>query len=249
MDTHLRAQLQTAVSTASTVRPPDPAEIQKLRAEWHREQKGLEQEHNQRRAELVGLRSQLGMVQQKLEAEMRARQLEGSQAFAKIATLQKELAAAGKVIEKAQDRDSARERIGLRLSAAAITAAVIVSLYLVWAQFFGAVPGLAGPDSKRVAPVPAAPKVSPPVQSARAGESSPPAFSQSLVRLSETLASLPGKPEDILRSVRARDKKVCAFSWNGGQPALLYQSGGLSLSGTLNGCADAVEKYRASHSD
>jgi len=80
-------------------------------------------------------------------------------------------------------------------------------------------------------------------------------FSRAIARLDRVLNSFPGKPQDVLTAVRelksTQDKTVCGFEWANGQPAIVYEGNkpgnhGMSISTTVNNCADAVEQFLAS---
>ncbi len=80
-------------------------------------------------------------------------------------------------------------------------------------------------------------------------------FSRAIARLDRLLNSLPGKPQDVLRAVKTikstPEKTVCGFEWANGQPAIVYEGNkpgnrSLSISATVNNCADAVEQFLAS---
>jgi hypothetical protein len=80
------------------------------------------------------------------------------------------------------------------------------------------------------------------------GGSSQAAFQRSLGRLNNALSIPVGRtPEQVLREVRLRGAKagakVCDFEWNGGQPAMVFGGGGLSLDASLSRCATAVEDF------
>lgn len=80
-------------------------------------------------------------------------------------------------------------------------------------------------------------------------------FSRAIARLDRVLNSFPGKPQDVLTAVRelksTQDKTVCGFEWANGQPAIVYEGNkpgnhGMSISTTVNSCAEAVEQFLAS---
>jgi hypothetical protein len=71
-------------------------------------------------------------------------------------------------------------------------------------------------------------------------------FNQALNRLNNVLLYSPAPPQQLLNAARQRGlnlhRNVCDFSWNGGQPALLYHDG-LLIYTHLDDCASAVESY------
>jgi hypothetical protein len=146
----------------------------------------------------------------------------------------------------AQSREQAtRLRLGTAVAATVIVAAGVFG----WSQM-----------SAKTGPTPAVAELAP--QAAGFSGTKPPApslsqfasqhgFQGALGDLNNALSSFPERRvEDVLAEVRRRnsvsDPSVCAFQWNGGQPALLYggQNKSVSLGGTLTKCAQAVEKLR-----
>jgi hypothetical protein len=220
-------------------------EILKLTAKFNHARKTLEREHNKVRSEVVTLRGQSQQLQQQLDNERKARQIESARAAGQIASLEHDLAIAyGE--KSASGMAQSRERATrLRLGAAAVAVTVIVAAVVFgWSQMAAktgpaavaeGAPQVAGLSGTRPpAPIPA-----------QHG------FQGALGDLNNALANFPDRRvEDVLTEVRRRssvsDPSVCAFQWNGGQPALLYggQNKSVSLGGTLTKCAQAVEKLR-----
>jgi hypothetical protein len=226
-------------------------EILKLTAKFNHARKTLEREHNKVRSELVTLRGQSQQLQHQLDNERKARQIESSRAAGQIASLEKDLAIAyGE--KSASGMARSRERATrLRLGAAAVATTVIVAAAVFgWSRM-----------TAKTGPAPVVAEETSQVagfSGTKASASIPTQFSGSqrgfqgaLGDLNNALSNFPGRrPEDVLAEVRRRnsgsDPSVCAFAWNGGQPALLYggQNKSVSLGGTLTNCAQAVEKLR-----
>jgi hypothetical protein len=160
-------------------------------------------------------------------------------------------AAALKLARVAAER-SKRKRF--RLAGTAVSIAVLILIWGVWSQL---------PESTTPRPVKAElPKPAPvlaqrevpatPVPDSKPAPSSRVRFEASLSRLNRALLYAPsGSPEQVLRTIRqngaegwsgGKTPPVCDFSWNYGQPALLYHAG-IPLDVALNQCAAAVESY------
>jgi hypothetical protein len=227
-------------------------EILKLTAKFNHARKTLEREHNKVRSEVVTLRGQSQQLQQQLDNERKARQVESARAAGQIASLEHDLAVAyGE--KSASGMAQSRERaIRVRLGTAAVAAIVMVGAAVFgWSQM-----------SAKTGPAPAVSEQAPLAAGFSGTKPSASNLSQfsglqhgfqgALGDLNGALASFPDRrPEDVLAEVRRRnsvsDPSVCAFQWNGGQPALLYggQNKSISLGGTLTKCAQAVEKLKA----
>lgn len=224
----------------SEFRLPDPAEIEKLRVEWRREQRGAEIEHNNRRAELLSVRSQLHLAQQRLENEVRARRSDAVQASGRVVALERQLTETRLALRMRNKEETPQNRIRVFMSAATAAAAVVVAI-LGWTH--GRKPA--------AAKIPTASNAQP--QLAVSSAIAPPKkeFTQSLNRLDDALAAFPGQPaEKVLAAARSSQGNSvatpCLIQWTSGQPALVYSGGSLgnSLSATLERCAEAVEQYR-----
>ena len=168
------------------------------------------------------------------------------------AGLRKREAAARLAVVAGEER---RRRNRNRLAAAAVAAAVLILACGIWSLL---------PDTKPLAPFEAEKTDSPPprpvgrviVERTLTGKEVPEPgtastarvrFEYSLNRLNRALVYAPfGSPEEVLRSVCESGDPgafpVCDFSWNYGQPALLYHAG-MPLDVALNRCATAVESY------
>ena len=226
--------------------PEAQEEIDRRRKEWLRIQKGLEREHNHRKAELVQVRGQWFQTQQQLELESRARRTEGAHSSAKIATLERDLLAARAALTRSNGNgDSASFKRGIGLAAASII--LVLAAGGVWTQL----PAHAGASVLSDAPVhvqAAALKPSGSFSTGSAG-SSQVGVQASLSHLNRALTSMGNRPpEEVLREVRGRsgDPSICGFLWNKGQPALLFGGDGIkqTLATSLGRCAVAVEKYK-----
>jgi hypothetical protein len=224
-------------------------EILKLTAKFNHARKTLEREHNKVRSEVVTLRGQSQQLQQQLDNERKARQVESARAAGQIASLEHDLSIAygeRSASGMAQSRERATR---LRLGAAAVAVTVIVGAVVFgWSQMAAKnVPAAVAEAAPQAASV-SGTKSLEAIQARFSGSQH--SFQGALGDLNNVLASFPDRrAEDVLAEVRRRnaasDPSVCAFQWNGGQPALLYggQNKSVSLGGTLTKCAQAVEKF------
>ena len=75
-------------------------------------------------------------------------------------------------------------------------------------------------------------------------------FSSAISNLDRALASFPGRAEDVLKAVhneKSPDGQTnCDFTWENGQPALLYNAkkSGFSIALNMNNCAAAIDRFR-----
>lgn len=132
-----------------------------------------------------------------------------------------------------------------RLAATAVSIAVLILIWGIWSQLPKPMPALA--QREIPAALPPDSKLPPdlkPLRNAKSLASPGVRFEASLSRLNRALLYAPfGSPEQVLRQVRQSGKSpVCDFSWNYGQPALLYKAG-IPLDVALDRCAAAVESY------
>jgi len=141
------------------------------------------------------------------------------------------------------------KRRRFRLAASAVSIAVLILIWGVWSQLpesttststIAAIP-TATPLAARGKVPPALIAVSKPAPSSQVR------FEASLNRLNRALLYSPfGSPEQVLHAIRQSGapgtSPVCDFSWNYGQPALLYHAG-IPLDIALDRCASAVEVY------
>ena len=202
-----------------------------IRAKWERSQKDLDRERQSRRAE-------------------------SEQTAAKLAELENKLRNTADALEKARTPG-----IGVRTTAWAIAGSLAILLGLAvliciaFAREHDAPKASIAPAPRPRVPltpqhlpqVPLTPQHLPQVpltpQHLPQG-----AFSSAASRLSESLASVPGSPEQIFREVNAKSSKdgpVCPIEWSGDEPAVVFGSGRsnlASLDAALNRCADAVER-------
>jgi hypothetical protein len=130
--------------------------------------------------------------------------------------------------------DRARQR-RLRLSAAVIAIAVLILLRVIWVHV----------PKQSVRSLQALQTGAKHGTGNRAPRGS--SFATALNRLNEDLTFTQGmSPEELLKQVRASRQPetppVCNFSWNYGQPALLYHAG-IPMDRELNHCAEAVERF------
>jgi len=249
----LKAQLDVArEKPQAALQAAMNGEVLKLNAKFNHARKTLEREHAKVRSELITLRAHSQQLQHQLENEKKARQIEAARASGKIASLEQDLSVA--YGEKSESgRAVSRERtIRLRLSAAAVSAAIILAVAIGWLQMSAKTGSAAASPPPTVS--------SPPRFTTAAHQqmvipsqfsTSQHEFQSALGRLNNDLANFTDRrPEEILADVRSRmassDPSVCAFEWNGGQPALLYggQTKTVSLASTISKCAQAVEKTR-----
>jgi hypothetical protein len=249
----LRAELEIVKENPDAAAAPVVSEeIVKITAQFRHAQKVLEREQGMLRSELVTVKARFQQAQAYLETERRARRAEASRAQGKIAALEQDLSVAHTSVAdsgKAGDRERA---IRVRLSAAAVVAALIVAGFFGWQRLPAS--SVTAPADTASAPVAAkqdeAPQTAPAVVPGSLLTSQS-GFQGALSNLNIALANYPErKPEDVLAEVRKRmgskDPTLCAFEWNGGQPALMYggKTKTVSLATTLGRCAQAVEIMR-----
>jgi hypothetical protein len=218
-------------------------EVARQRREWLRIQKQLEQEHANRKAELVQVRGQWFATQQQLEQESRARRMEKAQASAKIASLERNLENANSTITEFRNKP-AKSIARRRMVAVFASAALILGGGAIWTQFSSHVSAAASPAITVI-------NQSAPQASNRKTQStifpvSQKGFQGSLGRLNNALSSFASRPpEEVLLEARKRsgDPTLCAFRWNNGQPAVVFNGGSKeSLASSLNRCAAAIER-------
>jgi hypothetical protein len=254
-------ELQTQLQTRSGGKPPDAAdsvsatEVAKLKLDWRRAMKGLEQENKEHKSELVLVKGQLHQAQRQLELENTARQGDATKSAAIIADLETDLEGTRNAGGKSGRTQSGRHSTGWRIAAIAITAGALtyaVAMRIMHASGAGTDPG--GNPASAAAAQPAEtfslPGVTPAGNSApKSDPVSEPGLTGDLDRLNGAFAAFPGRqPEDILREIHRKaaktDPGLCTFDWNNGQPSILYGGGGkLSLSASIDKCARAIEKY------
>jgi hypothetical protein len=259
----LRSEVQTArPGTDPEVRPVKVVslpEMAKLKLEWRRAIKTLEQETNQRKAEIVQIRSQWHQTQRELEQVRHMRRVESSQASAKIANLERDLAVATTSLDSKQT-ETRNGSIRKWVMTAGAIAAVIMAALIGWSQLSPRTGVRAASqqtpqvtEEAQSAPVESIPplRYAAPAGDVPVKPLTPQNFGGSLSRLNSALSNLHGRaPEEVLSEVRRKASRpgapVCAFQWNGGQPALVYAGAGtpLNLATTLESCAAAVEKYK-----
>ena len=249
------ARVEEDAATSSRLVGDVFAELAKVRTESFKARKELERERQEHRAEMIHARAQYGAAQDELQRLIKVRQTNNSGA----PQAPKPPVAAGVV---GQPPPAGMSRAIVRkLSVAVVAVAFAVCGTLVWRRYpfleietgsgFSQTRAPAPPEVRPPKPVPRriAPVMTPddilfaitPYGSAQ--------FQGSVARLSHSLSGHFGKsPEEILREVhekyKANDPDICAFDWRNGQPSLRYAGGRLSISQTIQKCADAVERSR-----
>jgi hypothetical protein len=182
------------------------------------------------------IRAKWERSQKDLDRERQSRRAESEQTAAKLAELENKLRNTADALEKARTPG-----IGVRTTAWAIAGSLAILLGLAVLICIAFAREHDAPKAS-IAPAPR-PRVPLTQQHLPQG-----AFSSAASRLSESLASVPGSPEQIFREVNAKSSKdgpVCPIEWSGDEPAVVFGSGRsnlASLDAALNRCADAVER-------
>jgi hypothetical protein len=265
----LEARSPAATDPALSSAEPDSvsaADAAKLKADWRRAMKALEQENKERRSELVLVRGQLHQTQRQLELEYTARMGEAAKSSTLVANLEAELEEAHKVVTNSNRARSRRQTIRGVVAGGAMAAGALAVAAAIWTVYARPTSACAAPEATSAAApsgIPARPVAAaqpletfslPGVASANSGprtsQASEPNLAGGMDRLNGALAAFPNRrPEEILREIHRKaaktDPSLCAFDWNNGQPSIVYGAGGtLSLSATIDKCAAAIEKYR-----
>lgn len=233
------------------------AELARVRTESFKARKELERERNEHRAEMIQARAQYGAAQEELQRLIKVRRT-NTPSPPQPPTPKPPVA----VRVPGPDPPSGLVRaIGRKLAVVVVVVAFAVCGTLVWRRYpfpptetGSAGKQAGGPDPHEVRPAKPVPARTAHVMTADdirfamtpAGRAQ---FQGSVARLSHSLSGHFGKaPEEILREVhekyKATDASICAFDWRNGQPSLLYTGGSLSISQTLQKCADAVDRSR-----
>jgi len=263
----IELQARAPVAVDSIPGAPDSfsaADVTRLKADWRRAMKTLQQENKDRRSELVLTKGQLHQTKRQLDQENTARHAEAARTGNIIAHLETELGEARQAATKSDRRQARRRHIGGSVAEVITAAGAFALAVAIWTisrrPVMACAPAVAestitesaaGKVSPVSAPVPVAPAETfslPGVK--QAGSPAPdPGLAGGMDRLNGALDNFPGRrPEDILREIHRKaaktDPSLCAFNWNNGQPSIVYGGGGkLSLSATVDRCAAAIEKY------
>jgi hypothetical protein len=249
------------------------ADVARLKADWHRAMKALEQENRERKSELVLAKGQLHQTQRQLEHEYAGRKGEAAKRGTNIVDLEAELEEWREAATKSNLSQSRRQSMRGNVAIVVAAAGAIALAVAIWTIYAKPVPACAaaepepaaiesatgkarGPASPTAAPAQTAETFSlPGITQPATTQGNGPEVRQDrglaggMDRLNSALAAFSGRqPEDILREIHRKaaktDPSLCAFNWNNGQPAILYGGGGkLSLSATIDKCAAAIEKY------
>ncbi len=262
------ATLKDAARTKSvevgTLAPDDPvtssrlvgdafAELAKVRTEAFKSRMELERERNEHRAEMIQARAQYNAAQEELQRLIKVRRTNKAPAAPPVA-------APAAAPPPHADTSPPTERWNQwRRPLIAVAAAFLVAVsgFLAWRRYPFSAPEIQLRETRHppeVRPPPPKRAVVRPVATADdirfamtpAGRAQ---FQGAVGRLNHSLSGHFGKaPEEILREVhekyKATDPNICAFDWRNGQPSLLYGGGSLSISQTLQKCADAVDRSR-----
>jgi hypothetical protein len=248
----LKAMLEVArEKPQATSQTEMSGEILQLTAKFNHARKTLEREHNKVRSELTGVRAQAQQLQHHLDTERKARKIESARATGQIASLEKDLSVAYGEKSASSMAESRGKTMRLRLGSAAAGVTVIAAAAIFgWSQMSAKTAPVAS-AAEKTSEVAGFSGSKPPTVIAAQFSAASHGFQGALGQLNNALANFPERqPEDVLADVRRRssasDSSVCAFAWNGGQPALLYggQTKSISLGATLTKCAQAVEKLR-----
>jgi hypothetical protein len=225
------AELQQQLAAAQ-------AAVAKSKTQYHGAPKSRGGVYTRAETELAEVNTQLHAVKMALDWEQRSHRADAVQATTKIQRLERELAE----VIAANETPSRGRQVSLR-----VVAGVVVALALAAGIGAFVMHGQSSVASSRQF------QSDPPQQEAGAAvtrhsaPSAVPDFTQSVDRLSQALAALPGRdPEVVLRQVQ-KAGKGCALRWNAGEPSLLF--GGLgtkssSIGDVMTQCAEAVEKLR-----
>jgi hypothetical protein len=274
LEIQLETRTRVAVDSTSAVAPvkfPEPADfvpaadVARLKTDWRRAMKTLQQENNDRRSELVLAKGQLHQTQRQLDQEYAGRHAEAARSASVIANLETELEELRHAATKSDRSQSRRRSIGGSVAVIVTAAGAIALAVAIWTISRRPVTACAAAEAESAITESAAGKVKPvstPAQASPAetfslpgvtpaGSSvSDPGLAVGMDRLNGALDAFPSRrPEDILREIHRKaaktDPSLCAFDWNNGQPSIVYGGGGkLSLSATVDKCAAAIEKYR-----
>ncbi len=263
----IELQARAPVAVDSIPGAPDSfsaADVTRLKADWRRAMKTLQEENKDRRSELVLTKGQLHQTKRQLDQENTARHAEAYRTGNIIAHLETELEEARHAATKSDRRQSRRRHIGGSVAAIVAAAGAIALAVAIWTISRRPVTACGAVVAESTITESAAGKVSPvstPVLTAPsetfslpgvtpAGNPAPdPGLAGGMDRLNGALDNFPGRrPEDILREIHRKaaktDPSLCAFNWNNGQPSIVYGGGSkLSLSATVDRCAAAIEKY------
>jgi hypothetical protein len=229
------AELQEQLAAAQ-------AAVAKSKMQYHGAPKSRGSSFTRAETELAEANTQLHAVKMALEWEQRSHRADAIQASTKIQRLEKELAEALAANETPSKNRRVPLRIALGVAAALALAAGIAAIVMhgeIPVASASAPPGQLQPDHPQ--------QEAGAVAGRHSAPSAVPDFTQSVDRLSQALAALPGRdPEEVLRQVQ-KAGKGCALRWNAGEPSLLF--GGLgtkssSFGDVMTQCAEAVEKLR-----
>ena len=231
------------------------AELARVRTESFKARKELERERNEHRAEMIQARAQYGAAQDELQRLIKVRRTNNPNP----PQAPKPPVAAS--VSRPPPPSGSSGRIGRKLAIAVVVVAFAVCGTMVWRRY--PFPPTETGSAESHARAPAPPDARPPKPVPRrmaqvmtaddirfamtpAGRAQ---FQGSVARLSHSLSGHFGKaPEEVLREVHEKyknsDATICAFDWRNGQPSLLYAGGNLSISQTLQKCADAVDRDR-----
>jgi hypothetical protein len=191
--------------------------------------------------ELAEASTRLHATKKELDWEQRSRRTEAIQASTKIQRLERELAEA---VAASSGTPSKSRRVPLQIAVGVAVALALAAGIAAIAMHGGIRVATASANTNQLQPDHPQEEVAA-VASRHSGPSAAPDFTQSVDRLSQALAALPGHdPEEVLRQVQQAGKG-CALRWNAGEPSLLF--GGLgtkssSFGAVMTQCAEAVEK-------
>jgi hypothetical protein len=255
----LEAQQKTtrdAVNTATELK-------QKLTETKTQVEKSLKQVHGGQKARIeraegtvAQLRSQYQIAQRDLEREKRARRTESIAASARTTEMEEALAFA---VATEAAHSAGRVQTSHRLRKSLIAAALVIMIGGF--GFYQVLHRRQSPTASTRIPLASLTPATSSGQAIRGRVLSKPLsveapstlsqgekvdLTQSLDRLNRALAAFPGMdPHELLRQVSSSGhSSECSFNWNNGNPSLVFNGGHISISQTLDRCAEAIEKYR-----
>jgi hypothetical protein len=186
------------------------AAVAKSKTQYHGAPKSRAGVYTRAETELAEVNTQLHAVKMALDWEQRSHRADAVQATTKIQRLERELAE----VIATNEKPSRARQVPLRLVAGGVVALVLaagIGAFLMHGQSSAA-------SSSRYQSDPPQQETAA-VVTRHSAPSAVPDFTQSVDRLSQALAALPGRdPEEVLHQLQMAGKG-CALHWNAGEPS------------------------------